>query len=101
MILYNVTIGIDREVEPEWLEWMRNKHIPDVMATGNFLHYKIFKVLGQDEEPNNSYSIQYFADSMQNVVEYLNESAPKLSEEHRLRYKDKHVAFRTLLEELY
>lgn len=99
MVLYNVTVGIDADVETEWLGWMKTEHIPAVMNTGMFLEYKIFKVLSQDEEASSSYSIQYFAESVDKVVEYLNTHAPKLVEEHMSRYKDKHVAFRTLLEE--
>ena len=33
-ILYNVTVSIDKDVEKEWLEWMKKVHIPDVMRTG-------------------------------------------------------------------
>ena len=100
MILYNVTVGIDLDTEKEWLEWMHSQHIPKVLNTGYFNEFKVYKVLGQEEEDTVSYSIQYFANSLDKVVEYLNKEAPSLSEEHRLKFKDKHVAFRTLLEEV-
>ncbi len=98
MILYNVTVGVDLDTEKEWLIWMKSTHIPEVMNTGYFKEFQIYKVLGQDEEPTVSYSVQYFADSIDQVVEYLNKEAPALSEKHRLKFKDRHVAFRTLLE---
>ena len=100
MVLYNVTGGIDTDAEEEWLSWMKSKHIPAVMDTGMFIEYKIFKVLSQEEEQSVSYSIQYFAQTVDKVVEYLNNHAPKLVEEHRNRYKGKHLAFSTLLEEV-
>lgn len=100
MILYNVTVGIDLDTETEWLTWMHQEHIPRVMATGYFNKFHVYKVLGQEEEATVSYSVQYFADSLDKVVEYLDKEAPSLAEEHRLRFKDKHVAFRTLLEEI-
>lgn len=100
MVLYNVTVGIDAEIEQEWLNWMKEKHIPNVMATGMFIEYKIFKVLNQDDESSISYSVQYFADNIENVVAYLDNHAPALVEEHRAKFKDRHVAFRTLLEEV-
>ncbi|ELR70942.1 hypothetical protein C900_03225 [Fulvivirga imtechensis AK7] len=100
MVLYNVTVGIDIDVEEEWLNWMREHHIPAVMNTGMFIEHKIFKVLSQEEEQSVSYSIQYFAENIDKVVEYLNSYAPPLVEAHRARYKDRHVAFRTLLEEV-
>jgi len=100
MVLYNVTVGVDKDIEQEWLQWMKEVHIPREMATGIFLEYKIFKVLGQEEESTVSYSVQYFSDSLDKVVTFLKEHAPVLAEEHMARYKDKHVAFRTLLEEV-
>jgi hypothetical protein len=100
MFLYNVTIGIDREVEEEWLKWIKEKHIPDVMGTGMFVQYKMYKVLHDSEDNSVSYSIQYFALSIELVAQYLEVFAPRLSDEHMTKFKDKHVAFRTLLQEI-
>ncbi len=100
MILYNVTVGIDTELELEWLQWMKTKHIPDVMDTGMFNSYKIFKVLSQEDDNSISYSIQYYADTIEKVVTYLDHYSAPLVREHRERYDNRHVAFRTLLEEV-
>lgn len=101
MLLYNVTVGIDKEVEQEWLAWMKAQHIPDVLATGMFSGHKIYKILHDNEdETTTSYSIQYFAPSIEHVLKYLEEFAPRLVDEHQRRFKDRHVAFRTLLEEI-
>jgi hypothetical protein len=100
MFLYNVTIGIDREVEEEWLKWIKEKHIPDVMGKGMFVQYKMYKVLHDSEDNSVSYSIQYFALSIELVAQYLEVFAPRLSDEHMTKFKDKHVAFRTLLQEI-
>jgi hypothetical protein len=100
MLLYNVTIGIDKDTEEEWLVWMRQKHIPDVMNTGMFIGYKMYKVLHDNEDGTVSYSVQYFAHSIDQVVQYLEVFAPKLVDEHKQKFLNKHVAFRTLLEEV-
>ena len=49
MLIYNVTVGVDKAFEQEWLLWMREIHIPDVMATRMFTGYKIYKVLASEE----------------------------------------------------
>lgn len=98
MVIYNVTVGIDRDIEREWLSWMKGEHIPKVMNCGIFSDYNIFKVLSHEEEATVSYSIQYRANSVDDVSNYLENFAPPLVEEHRERYKDRHVAFRSLLE---
>ena len=100
MLLYNVTIGIDKEVEKEWLQWMKTEHIPEVMSTNLFYDFKIFKVLQDQDEGSISYSVQYLAQSLGEVTMYFEKFAPRILEKLRLRFKDKHVAFMTLLEEV-
>lgn len=100
MFLYNVTIGIDPDVEQEWLQWMKETHIPDVLHTGMFTSYRIYKVLHDNNDGSVSYSVQYFANTIENVLQYLEVFAPKLMDEHLGKFKNKHVAFRTLLEEV-
>jgi len=31
MYLYNVTVGVDKEIEEEWLRWMKQQYIPSIM----------------------------------------------------------------------
>ncbi len=100
MILYNVTVGIDPSIEQEWLDWIKNIHIPEVMATDMFASNKVYKVFAQQEGDNPSYSIQYFAENIEKVNMYLEKYAPSLQKKHMDRYHNKHVAFRTLLEEV-
>jgi hypothetical protein len=99
MLLYNVTVGVDKEIESEWLHWMKQYYLPAAMKTGAFLDYKIYKVLTHEDEGSVSYSIQYFSDAIEKVVEYLNNAGKQLVEEHRAKFKDRHVVFNTLLQE--
>jgi hypothetical protein len=99
MIIYNVTINVDDDIHDDWLKWMKEKHIPDVMSTGKFIDYKICKVLTrQEDEVGTTYAIQYTCNSINDYELYQKEDAPRLQEEHSIRYKNKFVAFRTLLE---
>ena len=97
MILYNVTVNVDDSVHNEWLKWMKDVHIPDVLATGLFIESKIFKII-TEELNENTYSIQYFLKSMEDYKKYQMEYAPKLQEEHSSKYRNKFVAFRTIME---
>lgn len=99
MILYNVTVSVDGQVEKEWLKWMREVHIPDVMATRLFVDHKIYKLVNE-VDGGTTYAIQYFALDMQDINTYMREHAPRLQEEHASRYQAKALAFRTLLEQV-
>src|SRR6187551_3718358 len=100
MLLYNITVGVDLDIENEWVSWMKEVHMPAVMGTGLFVDSKMYKVLQDNDEGTVSYSVQYFAPSIDNVQQYLEVYGPKLIQEHRQRYLNKHVAFQTLLEEI-
>ncbi len=100
MLLYNVTFGIDKQIEMEWIAWMKANYIPAIMETGLFSDYKMYKVLTHEDETSVSYSVQCFSGSIEQVLKYLNEIAPTLVEAHRIRFKDQHVAFNTLLDEI-
>ena len=100
MILYNVTFGVDKEIETEWVAWMRSMYIPAILETGAFVSHKFYKVLTHDEENSASYCVQYFTPSIVDFNRFLENHAQRFIDEQRSRYKDRHVAFNTLLEEV-
>ncbi len=98
MIIYNVTVNIDDSVHTDWLSWMKETHIPDVMQSGIFSENRIMKLIGDEDSGGHTYAIQYSCESLQDYNLYKEKHAPALQEKHAERYKDKFVAFRTLLE---
>src|SRR5690554_639393 len=96
MILYNVTLNIDTDVHDEWLEWMKEIHIPDLLATGLFVECKLARILAE-EAGGNSYSVQYFAKTMEDYNRYMQMFAQKLQADHDKKFSGKYVSFRTLL----
>lgn len=96
MYIYNVTVNIEESVMEDWLQWMRETHIPDVMETGLFTGNRLCRVM-VEEESGVTYSIQYEVKDMETLQLYHDVYAAKLQEEHRKRYENKFVAFRTVL----
>lgn len=99
MILYNVTISVDGRIEKEWLKWMREEHIPEVMATKLFVDHKIYRLLNE-VDGGTTYAVQYFALDMEDVNSYMREHAARLQEVHASKYQTQALAFRTLLEQV-
>ena len=97
MIIYNVTINIEQDVHDEWLKWMKEVHVREVMETGLFVENKICKLL-VDEEQGVTYSFQYTAKTMDDYERYRAEHAPRLQADVKRKYEGKFVAFRSLLE---
>lgn len=97
MYIYNVTVSIEKTLAEDWLNWMKNTHVPDVLKTGYFIDNKICRVLNVDDE-GATYSVQYTFNSIEEIEAYQKDHAPRLQAEHSKRYEGKYAAFRTLLE---
>jgi hypothetical protein len=96
MIIYNVTVNIEDDVHDVWLEWMKQNHIPDVLATGKFTDARICKLL-VDEQQGTTYTVQYTCDSMDDYNDYQSNHAPRLQKEHVNKFEGKFVAFRSIM----
>ncbi|WP_316832503.1 DUF4286 family protein [Pedobacter aquatilis] len=97
MLLYNVTLILDSAIADEWLQWMNETHIPEVMATGMFVSHRLLKVL---DSPNEgvTYCAQYVAENLENYNTYKDVHAPALQQTLNDRYENRFVAYRTLME---
>ena len=98
-ILYNVTISLEAIIFDEWLAFMREDHIPKILATGCFSGYKICRIL--DESPDNySIAVQYFATNEEKFREYNSTFAASLQKEYVTRFGAEAPAYRTVLHAL-
>ena len=101
MVLYNVTVCPEADIEAEFISWLKETHIPEVMESGCFVEWKMFKI--QTEQPDQnlaSFSIQYFAQSFDHLEEYQANHAPALQAKTKKKYGEKVLAFRTILEQI-
>lgn len=101
MILYNVTCLVADEIHDDWMEWMKNEHLPEVMATGKFVSHKMYRIDPHSgEDTGTSYSIQYTLESRELYHDYAQNHGPALKEKTLRRFGDQVMAFRTILEEV-
>ncbi|OGU72827.1 MAG: hypothetical protein A2V93_06720 [Ignavibacteria bacterium RBG_16_34_14] len=101
MIIYSVTIYINKDVEKEWLDWMKKIHIQDIIDTGHFNSYKIYKVVvPAHSSDETAYCIQYDCKSMKDYTLYLEKHASRLQREHTIKFQNKVKAARAVMEEI-
>ncbi|HZW78046.1 MAG TPA: DUF4286 family protein [Flavobacteriaceae bacterium] len=96
MYIYNVTINIDADIREEWVKWMREEHIPAMLATGKFSKALMTKV-NASEDTGLTYSVQYTTDSKATLQKYYDEDAETLRAQSG-RFAGNFIAFRTELE---
>jgi len=98
MLIYNVTINIDDSVHDDWLRWMRDKHIPDMLSTKKFVEAKMCRVMVEEDLGGTTYSVQYRTKNKAALDSYYQEDAEKMRAEGNQLFPNKFVAFRTELE---
>lgn len=98
MLIYNVTIKADDSIADEWLQWLLNEHIPDVMNTNCFAGYKVVRLLEIDDSEGPTYAVQYNADSKADYNRYIELHAPLLRQKSIDKWGNAFIAFRSLME---
>jgi phosphoribosylamine-glycine ligase len=98
MYIYSVTTNIEESVHAEWLKWMQEKHIPEMLQLGKFSKAIMSKVMIEEEMGGVTYSVQFFTDSKETLERYYKEDAAKMRQEGMQLFCGKFVAFRTELD---
>ena len=97
-IIYNVTIKVEASISAEWLNWMIDIHIPEVMLTGCFLEYKMARLLELDDRDGPTFAVQYSADSKADYNRYIENYSSRLRMKSFEKWGEKFIAFRTVME---
>ncbi len=100
MILYNETYNIDKTVEAEWLQYMRDDYQPAMMATGLPIETRALRLLTEIDNGGTTYTFQYFFDEMESYFAFQQVHANEFQQRVQRRYAGKFVTFKTLLEDL-
>ena len=97
-LIYNVTVKLSTDTRAEWVNWMIEEHIPEVMATACFKSYRLLHLEGYDDEEGITFAIQYTCPNPELFEIYQRDHAPGFQKKHLQRFEGRFVAFRTILE---
>ena len=98
MIIYNVTTKVDWAIHDAWVLWMKNTHMPEVVATGCFSGWQLLRLLDTDEREGPTYAAQYFAESKSDYNRYIELYSTALRQKVADCWGEQLVAFRSLME---
>ena len=98
MIIYNVTIKVEPGIAVEWLNWLQQEHIPEVIDTGCFTRATVLKLLEVDETDGPTFAVQYFAESKALYNQYIEKFAPLMREKSFEKWGNRFIAFRSVMQ---
>ena len=98
MIIYNVTIKVHESIKTEWLQWLKDEHIPELIDTGCFTHAVILKLMEVDDTEGPTYAVQYHAESKGLYNNYIENKASEMRKKSFDKWGDKFIAFRSVMQ---
>ena len=101
MIVYNITTRVHTAIDADWLQWQREEHIPEIMATGLFSNYTLLRLLEQDDSEGFTYATQFTTLSAAGYETYLQLHAPLMRKKALEKWGDRIISFRSLLEVIH
>lgn len=66
MIIYNITCKVDWTVHAQWVPWIKEAYIPEMLYGGLFYHGQLVKLIDTDETDGPTYALQFYARSLEN-----------------------------------
>lgn len=99
MFIVNVTFNASIQVFETWRKYAVKYFIPQSMKDGGFSKYKVIKVLLDDDQGTQTYSIQFYAENPIRVDNYLREIFPDFQDELIQTFGEQVVVFATPLKE--
>jgi Domain of unknown function (DUF4286) len=98
LIIYNVTTKVNYSIADEWLQWIKEEHIPDLTATGCFTHAVVLQLLEADDSDVLTYAVQYYADNKVMYDRYIHRYADDMRKKAINKWGNNFISFRTLLQ---
>lgn len=98
MVIYNITVKVENEILKDWMQWQKEIHIPEIIATGCFYEHRFYELLEHEESDGKTFVIQFYANSKNHFDNYVENFAEQLKQKSREKWNDRVISFRTLLQ---
>jgi len=98
MFIYNVTTQVSWAIHDAWVQWMLQRHIPDILGTGCFIRHQMVRLLEADDTEGPTYAVQYFSHTKDDYLRYIELYATPLTEESFNKWGDNFISFKSLMQ---
>jgi hypothetical protein len=98
MFVYNLTIKVHESIHTAWLQWLKEVHVPEVLATKCFTKATIVRLLEIDGSESPTYAVQYLAERKAAYNLYIEKYSALLRQKSFGQWSSKFIAFRSLMQ---
>lgn len=98
MFIYNITMKVDLSIYPEWLNWIKLEHVPEILASGCFTTHRLLKVLDLDETDGMTFALQLVTEKRSSYTIYISQFAAEIQKKSWQKWGQRLLSFSTLME---
>ena len=100
MYILNTTFHVHKSVDSEFKKWVRTEYIPSAINPRKLTQAGFARLMLEVQEDCSSYAISLKATSLEDAVDWYDNSGAELRRELYARFGEKVVFFTTCMEEL-
>lgn len=100
MYTVNITTKVDHDILTDWLLWQKEEHIPALMDTGCFDHYRFYQLLDQEEEDGKIFVLQLAAFSTESYQTFLEKYESSFKNDSVSKWGERCFEFRSRLQNI-
>lgn len=98
MLIYNTTYHIEDKSTKNFLIWLQEYFIPEILKTGMLRSPRLMEVLSNREEGSSCFSLQWEVEDSKILHAWYSQYGTSLNEQMVKIFKDDVVGFPTLLD---
>ena len=96
---YSISALVNHSIEKDWVNWMQEIHIHEVLETKCFIKAQFSKIHHETVSYDaTNYNVVYFANSREDLEKYYKDFAPLLRQKVWVLFREQVTFFRTELE---
>lgn len=100
MIIYNTTINVNENIVDEFVKWIKQEYIPQIIATDLFVDINLFEVLVEEEMGGITFSLQHSMKNMETYKEFNEKHFANFDKLMHDKFTDNYVTFSTILQKV-
>jgi hypothetical protein len=89
MYIYSITTHIDKSVETEWIKYMQQKHIDELLETGYFTGCSMQKSIPEKSSVYSIYNLQFTVEDEDDFIAFQYDFEPDFQAEIKKRFGGK------------
>ena len=101
MFIYNVTTKVSYSIKNDWIAWVKQEHIPEIINTGCFTAATVLQLLETDDSEGPTYAVQYKAGSKALYDRYIEKFSGNMRRKAHEKWGEKIIGFNSLLQVIH